>query len=120
MRRAALKASTILNSSLAEPGAHRISDGRTQMARRWKDEPAFKAVLNEIRAHNDRTAAIVAGATLEYALQLAIEARYPAISEEGRKKLFDSRGILSSCDGGACCQVGEARQLSSNATRCWG
>ena len=66
------------------------------MARRWKDEPAFKAVLNEIRAHNDRTAAIVAGATLEYALQLAIEARYPAISEEGRKKLFDSGGVLSS------------------------
>jgi hypothetical protein len=37
------------------------------MARRWKDEPAFQAVLKEIRAHNDRTAAIVAGATLEYA-----------------------------------------------------
>jgi hypothetical protein len=67
-----------------------------QMARRWKDQAAFQAVLTEIRAHNDRTAAIVAGATLEYALQLAIEARYPTMSEKGRKKLFDSRGILSS------------------------
>jgi hypothetical protein len=67
-----------------------------QMARRWKDEAAFQAVLKEIRAHNDRTAAIVAGATLEYALQLDIEARYPTISDKGHKKLFDSRGILSS------------------------
>jgi hypothetical protein len=33
--------------------------------------------LKEIEAHNDRTTAIVASATLEYALQLAIEARYP-------------------------------------------
>jgi DNA-binding MltR family transcriptional regulator len=61
------------------------------MARRWKDQPAFQAVLEEIRAHNDRTAAIVAAATLEYALQLAIEARCPTI----RKELFDDRGLLS-------------------------
>jgi len=84
------------SSRLALDAGDRISDGRMQMARRWKDEAAFQAVLKEIRAHNDRTAAIVAGATLEYALQLAIEARYSTISEKGRKKLFDSRGMLSS------------------------
>jgi DNA-binding MltR family transcriptional regulator len=61
------------------------------MARRWKDQPAFQAILEEIRAHNDRTTAIVAAATLEYALQLAIEARCPTI----RKELFDDRGLLS-------------------------
>jgi len=45
------------------------------MARGWKDEPAaFRAVLQEIQTNNDRAAAIVAGATLDYALQLAIRA----------------------------------------------
>jgi hypothetical protein len=61
------------------------------MAHQWKDQAAFKAVLEEIRAHNDRTAAIVAGATLEHALQLAIVAHYPAST-----KLFDDRGVLNS------------------------
>jgi hypothetical protein len=60
------------------------------MVHRWKDEPAFQATIVEIRTQkNDRAAATVAVATVEYALQLAIEARYQ-LSIEGRKKLFDS------------------------------
>jgi hypothetical protein len=67
------------------------------MARPWKDQPAFQAILNELENEkNDRAVAIVAVATLEYALQLAIEASYPKISEAGRKKLFDIGGVLHS------------------------
>jgi uncharacterized protein YutE (UPF0331/DUF86 family) len=58
--------------------------GRAQMARRWTD---FKAVLKEIETNNDRAAAIVAAATLEYALQLAIEAHCSPMSDEEREKL---------------------------------
>jgi hypothetical protein len=50
--------------------------------RPWKDEPAFKVVLDEIRTQNDRCTAIVAVATLEYALVLAIEARCSPISNK--------------------------------------
>jgi DNA-binding MltR family transcriptional regulator len=67
------------------------------MVRRWKDQPAFQAILNELENDkNDRAVGIVAVALLEYALQLAIEASYPTISETGRKKLFDTGGMLSS------------------------
>jgi hypothetical protein len=45
------------------------------MTHQWKNLSEFKAVLNEIRTQNDRGVAITAGATVEHALRLAIEAR---------------------------------------------
>jgi hypothetical protein len=61
---------------------------RTQMVHRWQDQAAFQAISQEIRTlENDRAAAIVAVAMLEYALVLAIEAHCSPMSNTKRKKL---------------------------------
>jgi uncharacterized protein YutE (UPF0331/DUF86 family) len=55
---------------------------------RWKDRAAFQAILQEIRTlENDRAAAIVAVAVVEWALVLAIEAHCSPMSNTKRKKL---------------------------------
>jgi uncharacterized protein YutE (UPF0331/DUF86 family) len=55
---------------------------------RWKDRAAFQVVLQEIRAlENDRAAAIVAVAVVEWALVLAIEAHCSPMTNTKRKKL---------------------------------
>jgi hypothetical protein len=66
------------------------------MACGWKD---FKAVLDEIRtpAGWDRSTAIVAVATLEYALVLAIE-RCSPISQRVRKEVLESESIKKMID----------------------
>jgi hypothetical protein len=65
------------------------------MARQWKDQPAFRAILNELQSEkNDRAVGIVAVATLEYALVLAIEAHCSPMSNTKRKKLEEK----SLCD----------------------
>jgi hypothetical protein len=58
------------------------------MKHRWKDQAAFQAILPEIRTlENDRAAAIVAVAMVEYALVLAIEAHCSPMTNTKRKKL---------------------------------
>jgi hypothetical protein len=60
----------------------------------WKSLPEFEAVLNELRTQNDRGMAITAGATVEHALQLAIEAKWPAMSKTRRDEVFGDNSPL--------------------------
>src|SRR5437016_14199503 len=67
------------------------------MTQQWKNLPEFKDVLVEIRTQNDRGAAITAGAAVEHALRLAIEARWSPISpmsDKARKCIFGENGPL--------------------------
>src|ERR1700730_5834035 len=83
------KAPRARQNGVKSPASH-------SMRHQWKSRPEFKAVLVEIRTQNDRGAAITAGATVENALRLAIEARWPPMSDKARKCIFGDSGPLGS------------------------